>query len=78
MLEESVVTRGKLVSVVVALVAATLGLPVGPDLQGQALAHLAQAPAVVVLDNAETPWWADAAGAEETSATLAATALGSR
>jgi tetratricopeptide (TPR) repeat protein len=49
---------------VLAEVAATLGLPVGPDLQGQALAHLAQAPAVVVLDNAETPWWADPEGTE--------------
>jgi hypothetical protein len=57
---------------VLAEVAATLGLPVGPDLAGQALAHLAQAPAVVVLDNAETPWWADAADAETTFATLAA------
>jgi tetratricopeptide (TPR) repeat protein len=57
---------------VLAEVAAALSLPVGPDLAGQALAHLAQAPAVVVLDNAEMPWWADASGAEEIFATLAA------
>jgi tetratricopeptide (TPR) repeat protein len=57
---------------VLAEVAATLGLPVSPDLAGQALAHLAEAPSVVVLDNAETPWWADAADTEATFATLAA------
>jgi hypothetical protein len=49
---------------VLAEVAATLGLPVGPDLASQTLAHLGQERSVLVLDNAETPWWADPDGTE--------------
>jgi hypothetical protein len=56
---------------VLAEVAATLGLSIGPDFAGQALAHLAQAPSVVVLDNAETPWWADPDGTEGQEGILA-------
>jgi tetratricopeptide (TPR) repeat protein len=49
---------------VFAEVAATLRLPVGPDLAANVLAHLGQAPTILVLDNAETPWWADPEGTE--------------
>jgi tetratricopeptide (TPR) repeat protein len=56
---------------VLAEVAGTLGLSVGPDLQGQALTHLAETPAVLVLDNAETPWWADPEGTEGQEGILA-------
>jgi hypothetical protein len=49
---------------VLAEVAATLGLPVGPDLAAKTLAHLGEMPTVLVLDNAETPWWADPEGTE--------------
>jgi hypothetical protein len=49
---------------VLAEVAATLGLPIGPDLAARTLDHLGQAPSVLVLDNAETPWWADPGGTE--------------
>jgi hypothetical protein len=53
-------------------VATTLGLPVSPELGAQTLAILGEAPAVLVLDNAETPWWADPEGTEATLAQLAA------
>jgi tetratricopeptide (TPR) repeat protein len=56
---------------VLAEVAATLGLSIGPDLAARTLAYLGQAPSVLVLDNAETPWWADPEGTEGIFATLA-------
>jgi tetratricopeptide (TPR) repeat protein len=56
---------------VLAEVAATLGLPTGSDLAATTLVHLGQAPSVLVLDNAETPWWADPEGTEGILAMLA-------
>jgi hypothetical protein len=52
-------------------VATTLGLPVSPELGAQTLAVLGQAPTVLVLDNTETPWWADPEGTEATLAQIA-------
>lgn len=43
----------------------------GPDPAAQVLAGLSQAPALLVLDNGETPWQADAAGSEAAFAQLA-------
>jgi hypothetical protein len=40
-------------------VARTIGLDLGPDLESRLFTRLEEAPAILVLDNAETPWEAD-------------------
>ena len=42
-----------------------MGLVPGPDLPARTLADLRQSPAVVVLDNLETPWELDGGGTGE-------------
>ncbi len=49
---------------VVAEIAREMGVEVGPQLEARVFTELARAPAVLVLDNAETPWEADTEGAE--------------
>ena len=49
---ESAKSREDLVGAIIR----TLGLKPGPDVEASLFAELAQAPAVLVLDNAETPW----------------------
>jgi tetratricopeptide (TPR) repeat protein len=51
---------------------AALGEEPGPQPDPQALALLGAAPGALVLDNGETPWYADTAGAEAAFAALAA------
>ena len=46
-------------------IALALGLPIGPALESGVLAALGEAPAAVVLDNAETPWEAEMQKTEE-------------
>ncbi|HEX2080299.1 MAG TPA: tetratricopeptide repeat protein [Longimicrobium sp.] len=55
-----------------AAVATAAGLPVGPQVEVALLSELASAPAVVAIDNAETPWEADTLRVEELLAQLAA------
>jgi tetratricopeptide (TPR) repeat protein len=40
-------------------IARTIGFDLGPDLENRLFARLGEAPAILVLDNAETPWEAD-------------------
>jgi tetratricopeptide (TPR) repeat protein len=49
----------------VALVANAVGVPLGPDREPRLLAELASRPAVLVLDNLETPWEHDPAPTED-------------
>jgi tetratricopeptide (TPR) repeat protein len=53
-------------------IATTLGLPLGPQSEPALFAELAAAPAVLAIDNAETPWEADTLRVEEFLAQLAA------
>ncbi|HVS41316.1 MAG TPA: toll/interleukin-1 receptor domain-containing protein [Candidatus Dormibacteraeota bacterium] len=46
-------------------IAAEVGVELGPDLRSRVLAALAATPALVVLDNAETPWESDPVATEE-------------
>ena len=46
-------------------IALVLGLDVGPSLEPRILAALSEAPGVLVIDNAETPWWAAPLPTEE-------------
>ncbi|HEX8203742.1 MAG TPA: toll/interleukin-1 receptor domain-containing protein, partial [Isosphaeraceae bacterium] len=57
---------------VVAFVGNALGVPIGPHREPLVIAELARAPAVLVLDNLETPWEADGAGTEAVLDGLAA------
>jgi tetratricopeptide (TPR) repeat protein len=50
---------------VVALIANAVGVPLGPDREPRLLAELASGPAVLVLDNLETPWEHDATPTED-------------
>ena len=52
-------------------VALAVGVQPGPDLEARLLATLAAGPGLLVLDNTETPWWRDTAGAETVLGTLA-------
>ena len=52
-------------------VALAVGVRPGPDLDARVLSALAVAPALLVLDNTETPWWRDAGGTEAVLETLA-------
>jgi tetratricopeptide (TPR) repeat protein len=45
-------------------IAQAIGLDLGPDLEDRVFRRLEEAPAVLVLDNAETPWEADREAAE--------------
>ncbi|WP_437914827.1 tetratricopeptide repeat protein [Sorangium sp. So ce302] len=56
----------------VAAMATALRVDVGPDLRRRSLVELARAPAVLVLDNLETPWEQDVPGTEALLAELAA------
>ena len=55
-------------------IAATLGVPPGEDVLGGVLALLSKAPAVLALDNLETPWEYDTLAVEELLGRLAAVA----
>jgi len=55
-----------------ASIASALRIEAGPDLRARALRELARAPAVLVLDNLETPWDQDGSGVEELLAQLTA------
>lgn len=50
--------------VLVAMTARALGVPPGPLLQERLLAELGRERTLLVLDNLETPWWADEEGTE--------------
>ena len=52
-------------------IAAALGLPLGGDNEAAALGELGRAAAMLIVDNAETPWEADPLGIEELLARLA-------
>ncbi len=52
-------------------IARNLGLPPGPRAEERVMAHLEQAPTLLALDNAETPWEADRPGTEAFLAGLA-------
>ncbi|MBM3523718.1 MAG: tetratricopeptide repeat protein, partial [Alphaproteobacteria bacterium] len=52
-------------SAVTAALAATLGLPLGPQMANAVESFLSESPAALVLDNAETPWEGDILGFEE-------------
>jgi tetratricopeptide (TPR) repeat protein len=56
----------------VAAIAAALGLEAGPGLEQRTWRELERGPALLVLDNAETPWDADPQAVEELLAQLAA------
>lgn len=56
----------------VAEIARTAGLQVGPNLEATLLAMLESAPLALAVDNAETPWEADTPQVEEFLAQLAA------
>jgi tetratricopeptide (TPR) repeat protein len=56
----------------VAALAATVGLEPGPNLEQRTWRELERGPALLVLDNAETPWDADPQAVEELLAQLAA------
>jgi tetratricopeptide (TPR) repeat protein len=56
---------------IVAELAAVVGVSLGPNLENRVLNALADSVAVVVLDNAETPWEADTLGVEEFISKLA-------
>ena len=45
-------------------IARTIGLELGPNLEARVFAWLKEAPAVLMLDNAETPWEADTEATE--------------
>lgn len=51
--------------------ATAMALPPGPDLAQRVIAGLAAGPALLVLDNTETPWHADTLATEEVLAQLA-------
>jgi transcriptional regulator with XRE-family HTH domain len=53
-------------------IARTLGIESGSGLDAAVEAHLAAAPGLLVLDNAETPWWPEARATEAVLARLAA------
>jgi tetratricopeptide (TPR) repeat protein len=48
----------------VAMTARAMGVPPGPHLQERLLAELGRERTLLVLDNLETPWWADEEGTE--------------
>jgi SIR2-like domain len=54
-------------------IASTLGLPLGGDIQASIQSFLAQAPALLALDNLETPWEPDTLAVEEVLAAIAET-----
>ena len=55
----------------VAEIARTMGIALGPNLEVAIFEALGHGPAVLVLDNAETPWRADMLGTEDLLAQLA-------
>jgi tetratricopeptide (TPR) repeat protein len=53
-------------------IAAAVGVPIGADLRPRVMAALAAAPALLVLDNVETPWLSDTLATEQLLLALAA------
>jgi tetratricopeptide (TPR) repeat protein len=51
-------------------IARWMQIETGPQLEAQLFAELERGPAVLALDNAETPWWADTTATEELLAQL--------
>jgi hypothetical protein len=61
------------VEALVEKMARAIGVPSGPHLRERVLSELAREPALLVLDNLETPWWADEEGTEAFLENLGAT-----